>query len=52
MLFVHAWYIQSESVRHAEVKGSEPREFMIVKDAFRHTKLESPSMPVKNQKKY
>jgi uncharacterized protein YhbP (UPF0306 family) len=46
MLFVHCWYIQSESDRHAEVKGSDPSEFIVIKDAFRHSKLESPSTPV------
>lgn len=50
MLFVHCWYIQSESDTHAEVKGSDPSEFIVIKDAFRHSKLESPSTPVKNHK--
>lgn len=48
MLFVHCWYIQSESVTHSEFKGSDPSELIVIKDAFRHSKLESPSTPVKN----
>jgi hypothetical protein len=50
MLFVHCWYRQSESVTHAEDKGRDPSELIIFKDAFRHSKLESPSTPAKNQK--